>query len=100
MTLSVDEFLRRFLLHVLPRGIVRIRNFGFLANRRRASLLPIGFQLLRHFTEDKPPVVPPSAGQPQSLWRCPGLRGNHAHRRTDFRSPTFAPFLHQTLSGA
>ena len=71
MTLSVDEFLRRFLLHVLPRGFVRIRNFGFLANRRRASLLPIGFELLRHFTEDKPPVVPPSAGQPQSLWRCP-----------------------------
>jgi len=33
MTLSVDEFLRRFLLHVLPKGFVRIRNFGFLANR-------------------------------------------------------------------
>ena len=36
MTLSLDEFLRRFLLHVLPKGFVRIRNFGFLANRRRA----------------------------------------------------------------
>jgi hypothetical protein len=46
MTLPVDEFLRRFLLHVLPRGFVRIRHFGFLANRRRASLLPICFQLL------------------------------------------------------
>jgi Putative transposase len=32
MTLSLDEFLRRFLLHVLPKGFVRIRNFGFLAN--------------------------------------------------------------------
>jgi hypothetical protein len=31
MTLSLDEFLRRFLLHVLPDGFVRIRNFGFLA---------------------------------------------------------------------
>jgi len=31
MTLSVDEFLRRFLLHLLPRGFMRIRNFGFLA---------------------------------------------------------------------
>ena len=40
MTLPVDEFLRRFLLHLLPRGFVRIRNFGFLANRRRACLLP------------------------------------------------------------
>jgi hypothetical protein len=31
LTLSLDEFLRRFLLHVLPKGFVRIRNFGFLA---------------------------------------------------------------------
>lgn len=35
MTLHVDEFLRRFLLHVLPRGFVRIRCFGFLCRRRR-----------------------------------------------------------------
>ncbi len=32
--------MRRFLMHVLPRGFVRIRNFGFLANARRAVLLP------------------------------------------------------------
>src|SRR5215831_5615745 len=44
MTLPADEFLRRFLLHLLPRGFVRIRNFGFLANRRRATLLPLGRQ--------------------------------------------------------
>src|SRR5271157_5024451 len=36
LTLSLDEFLRRFLLHLLPKGFMRIRNFGFLANRRRA----------------------------------------------------------------
>jgi hypothetical protein len=47
MTLPVDEFLRRFLLHLLPRGFVRIRNFGFLANRQRARLLPLCFSLLR-----------------------------------------------------
>jgi hypothetical protein len=41
MTLAAPEFLRRFLLHVLPRGFVRIRSFGFLANRRRATLLPL-----------------------------------------------------------
>ena len=39
MTLTAEEFLRRFLLHMLPRGFVRIRFFGFLANRRRAALL-------------------------------------------------------------
>jgi hypothetical protein len=39
MTLSADEFLRRFLLHVLPGGFVRIRHFGFLANRGHAAKL-------------------------------------------------------------
>jgi hypothetical protein len=43
MTLSIDEFLRRFLLHILPKGFVRIRNFG-LANRRRTALLPLCFR--------------------------------------------------------
>jgi putative transposase/transposase-like zinc-binding protein len=40
MTLQATEFIRRFLLHVLPRGLVRIRHFGFLANRcRRQNIL-------------------------------------------------------------
>jgi hypothetical protein len=39
MTLDADEFLRRFLLHVLPASFVRIRYFGLLANRQRAQLL-------------------------------------------------------------
>ena len=38
MTLSADEFMRRFLLHVLPRGFQRIRQFGLLSNRRRGEL--------------------------------------------------------------
>ena len=37
MTLSADEFLRRFCLHVLPKGFVRIRFYGFLAPRRRTE---------------------------------------------------------------
>jgi putative transposase len=46
MTLGATEFLRRFFLHVLPKGFVRIRHFGFLANRFRASRLALGRQLL------------------------------------------------------
>src|SRR6266576_7230567 len=46
LTLSLDEFLRRFLLHLLPEGFVRIRNFGLLANRKRATTLPLCFHLL------------------------------------------------------
>jgi hypothetical protein len=39
MTVSADEFLRRFLIHVLPKGLVRIRHFGLFANRRRGDML-------------------------------------------------------------
>jgi len=39
MTLSADEFIRRFLLHVLPEGFQRIRYYGFLANRYRQEKL-------------------------------------------------------------
>jgi hypothetical protein len=47
MTLTAEEFLRRFLIHTLPRGFVRIRFFGFLANRRRSLLLPVCRRLLK-----------------------------------------------------
>src|ERR1039457_3368409 len=75
MTLDVAEFVRRFLLHLLPRGFVRIRNFGFLANRQRAILLPLCFQLL-HASENitASPTSPPT-DQPQSLWNCPVCGG-------------------------
>ena len=46
MTLAADEFLRRFLMHVLPRGFTRIRHFGLLANRRRGELVSLCRQLL------------------------------------------------------
>src|SRR5271170_4058733 len=46
MTLDAVEFLRRFLLHVLPTGLVRIRQFGFLANRVRKCKLELCRTLL------------------------------------------------------
>jgi predicted Zn-ribbon and HTH transcriptional regulator len=46
MTLEVGEFIRRFLLHVLPNGFVRIRHFGFLANRSKKHSLSQCRQLL------------------------------------------------------
>ena len=71
MTLPVDEFLRRFLLHLLPRSFVRIRNFGFLANRRRAELLPLCFRLLQNSVEVPAPTAAPAAEHPHPLWNCP-----------------------------
>ena len=46
MTLEAVEFIRRFLLHILPAGFVKIRHFGFLANRNRSSALALCRQLL------------------------------------------------------
>ena len=72
MTLSAEEFLRRFLLHVLPRGFVRIRYFGFLANRHRALLLPLCRQRLA-----MAPLVRSSDTAPtdRMAWHCPRCRG-------------------------
>jgi len=72
MTLSLDEFLRRFLLHLLPKGFVRIRHFGFLANRRRVSTLPLCFSLLGSASPAQPEV---SAARPCDLWLCPKCAG-------------------------
>lgn len=46
MTLAADEFIRRFLIHVLPPGFQRIRHFGFLANRFRKEKLALCRKLL------------------------------------------------------
>ena len=75
LPLSVNEFLARFLLHVLPKGFVRIRNFGFLANRRRTALLPLCFQLLG--TTPQPPAEEHSSSseEPAELYRCPHCGG-------------------------
>ena len=75
MTLSVDEFLRRFLLHILPKGFVRIRNFGFLANRRRATLLPLCFQLLGATQQSPAEEHPSSTQDAPGLYRCPKCGG-------------------------
>jgi putative transposase/transposase-like zinc-binding protein len=83
LTLSVEEFLRRFLLHVLPLGFVRIRHCGFLAHRCRARLLPLCFQLLESTTGSalpQPPTpgngeVPSTTPASTSPWTCPQCGG-------------------------
>ena len=75
MTLALDEFLRRFLLHLLPKGFVRIRNFGFLANRQRATLLPLCFHLLGATPEPRADQNPSSTRDSHDLWRCPKCGG-------------------------
>ena len=75
MRLALDEFLRRFFLHVLPRGFVRIRHFGFFAHRRRAALLPLVFELLKANPEPQPAPAASATEGPRPLWTCPRCGG-------------------------
>ena len=75
MTLTANEFLRRFLLHLLPKQFVRIRNFGFLTNRKRAMLLPVCLRLLgcvREASYDQEQAAPDCV---ESLGTCPQCGG-------------------------
>jgi hypothetical protein len=56
MALEAHEFIRRFLLHVLPEGFMRIRHFGFLANRSKKQALAQCRKLL-----DLAPALPKSS---------------------------------------
>ena len=60
LTVEADEFIHRFLLHVLPRGFMRIRHYGLLANRVKRLKLAQARNAL-----DQPPPSPPS--QPESI---------------------------------
>jgi len=71
LTLSNEEFLRRFLQHVLPNGFPRIRYFGWLANRRRGRWLPI----CRDGVACQPPAPPTVADGEATVWRCPRCHG-------------------------
>jgi len=70
MSLDAVEFIRRFLLHILPSGFVKIRHFGFLSNRTRKAMV----QLCRE-------LLPPSAVTPAMIERheplCPVCKIGH-----------------------
>ncbi len=79
MKLSAFEFVRRFLLHVLPRGLVRIRHYGLLSNRHRHEEIELCRQLLRDATlaEAEPQEtgkLPESAEAITPTHVCPNCR--------------------------
>jgi len=69
MTLDATEFLRRFFLHVLPKGFVRIRRYGLLSNRFRAECLPLARKLLALDGQDPLPLAKLSSPD-APLWHC------------------------------
>jgi len=95
MTLTADEFMRRFLLHVLPQGFVRIRHFGFLANRHRKQKLDLCRKLLDSTAATYLPSLPHDYKTcyqlltGQSLDLCP-----HCHQGHMIRVLTVLPGAH------
>ena len=73
LTLAAEEFLRRFLLHVLPKRFVRIRDFGFLASRCRTPQLAQCRQALA--VAPAPPLEPTPPARPRATWPCPRCGG-------------------------
>ena len=80
MTLDAVEFIRRFLLHVLPPGLVKIRHFGFLSSRRRAASLALCRELL---PQPAAPTVPILSERQQAAMqrRCPVCQTGTLHIR-------------------
>jgi hypothetical protein len=78
MTLEADEFLRRFVQHILPRGFVKVRHYGLLANAQREARLAISRRLLLvtnvAATLPGTEAAPLEPAQPRRCERCGGTR--------------------------
>jgi len=91
MTLDAVEFIRRFLLHILPAGFQRLRHYGLLANRGRQAKLARCRELLQQAVSPTPPVppatqAPPAPDQPAAV--CPACqRGRMCWVETLHRQP-------------
>jgi hypothetical protein len=86
MRLDAAEFLRRFLLHVLPRGFMRVRHYGLLANRNRVDRLARCRNLLSSDTHHDEPRAQPSVAERimqltgVDILRCPVCGGGPMRR--------------------
>ena len=70
MTVSAEEFIRRFLMHVLPKSFSRIRHFGFMANHRRSK----SFELCRLLLAMAPLPSSPETTPTHSTRLCPACQ--------------------------
>ena len=97
MTLPAEEFIRRFLLHTLPAGFVRIRHFGFLANRAKKNALPLCRQLLG--VAPQPPAPERKSDEEllqeltgEDLFRCPCCKRGSMRIVAELPKPGFPHF--------
>jgi hypothetical protein len=74
MTLATGEFIRRFLIHVLPAGFHRIRHYGLFASATREKNIPRARELLA--VPEPPSDTCDNADEPQMLYPCPCCGGS------------------------
>jgi hypothetical protein len=74
LTLSGEEFIRRFLMHVLPKGFMRIRHYGFLANRCRQAKLNLIRQAIQQLKVEKTKETKRLPVAPTAQCPCPKCR--------------------------
>jgi hypothetical protein len=94
MTLATDEFIRRFLIHVLPTGFHRIRHYGLFANHKRAENISRARELLNVPAPQASDPAGPEADEPQTLSHpCPCCGGRMIIIETFERgcSPRYRP---------
>jgi hypothetical protein len=91
LSLPTPEFVRRFLLHVVPKQFVRIRYFGFMASGLRAKALAM---LKKTFTEVQAPVLPP-----RQRTACPSC-GSDALQRVAVIVPQLSTILDSSRKAA
>ncbi len=84
LTLEAPDFIQRFLLHILPRGFVRVRHFGLQANASRSRLIPRARQLLHS------PAPPQPDHDHRESWQ-------DLYRRLTGRDPTQCPRCHRGI---
>ncbi len=72
LALDGEEFVRRFLLHILPKGLMRVRHYGFLANRCRRRRLAQIRQALA--VVETAPDADTAASDPEPTYTCPHCR--------------------------
>jgi hypothetical protein len=90
MTLDAVEFIRRFLLHILPPGFVKIRHFGFLSNRHRAAALASCRELLPQPVAATAPIL--SERQQAAVERrCPVCHTGKLHTGRWFSAAELLP---------
>ena len=97
MTLSAEEFIRRFMLHILPKGFQKIRYFGIFSNGRKDKYLKLARELLKMTKEqiEKAVAYVPDVLYPNDimdkLLKCPCCGTGKLSIIEVFRPGKFAP---------